>query len=128
MALGRTHVLGASGSASPLGFGAQASGYARTMLVLTDQAVEAIRGIVEDSELGPNGGLRISGANEGNGEAALEFELAPEALEGDEVVRERGAIVFLDETAAAVLAGRTRALHPQGANLHVSIDEPGEEA
>ena len=64
------------------------------MLDLTEQAVEAIRNIVEEGEVGPNGGLRISGSNEGNGDTALEFELAPEPAAGDAVVREGGASVF----------------------------------
>jgi iron-sulfur cluster assembly protein len=94
------------------------------MLVLTDQAIEAIRGIVDDSELGPNGGLRITGTNEGNGDAALEFELADEAQAGDEVVREGGAVVFLDEAAAALLAGKTLDVHSHGDHFHFSVDEP----
>jgi iron-sulfur cluster assembly protein len=98
------------------------------MLVLTEQAVEAIRGIVEDSDLGPDGGLRISGANDGNGEAALEFELAPEAQAGDEVVREGGAVVFLDETAAMMLAGKTLDVHAHGDHFHFSLDEPENES
>ena len=98
------------------------------MLDMTEQAVEAIRGIVQDSELGPNGGLRISGANGANGDAALEFELASEAQEGDHVVRDGGAVVFLDETAAAVLAGKTLDVHAHGDHFHFSIDEPEEAA
>ena len=98
------------------------------MLVLTDQAVEAIRRAVEDSELGRDGGLRISGASGGNGEAALEFELATEAQAGDRVVRDDGAVVFLDETAAAVLAGKTLDVHAHGDHFHFSIDDPDEQA
>lgn len=98
------------------------------MLVLTAQAVEAIRGIVEDSALGPDGGLRISGANGGNGEAALEFELATQAIAGDEVVRDGGAVVFLDETAAAVLDGKTLDVHAHGDHFHFSIEDPDEAA
>jgi iron-sulfur cluster assembly protein len=95
------------------------------MLEMTDQAVDVIRGIVADSEVGPNGGLRITGSNEGNGEAALEFELAPEPLDGDEVVRAGGAVVFMDETAAAVLADKTLDVHSHGDHFHFSIDEQG---
>ena len=98
------------------------------MLAMTEHAVEAIRGIVEDSELGPDGGLRISGSNGGNGEAALEFELATEARAGDEVVREGGAVVFLDGTAAAVLAGKTLDVHAHGDHFHFSIDDPADES
>jgi iron-sulfur cluster assembly protein len=93
------------------------------MLAMTEQAVDAIRGIVEDSELGPNGGLRISGTNGGNGDTALEFELADEARDGDEVVREGGAVVFLDETAVAVLADKTLDVHAHGDHFHFSLEE-----
>lgn len=93
------------------------------MLMLTDQAIEAIRGIVEDSELGPDAGLRISGTNDGNGEAALEFELAEAAQEGDEVVRDRGAVLFLDETATEALADMTLDVHAHGDHFHFSLDE-----
>jgi iron-sulfur cluster assembly protein len=94
------------------------------MLVMTEQAVEVIRGIVEDAAVGPEGGLRISGTGEGNGESALEFELADAARDGDEVVREGGAVVFLDETAAAALDGKTLDVHAHGDHFHFSVGEP----
>src|SRR4030088_3533271 len=94
------------------------------MLDLTEQAVEAIRNIVEESEVGPNGGLRISGSNEGNGDAALEFELAPEPAERDAVVTKGGAVVFLDPAAADVVAGLTLDVHAHGDHFHFSLDEP----
>jgi Fe-S cluster assembly iron-binding protein IscA len=92
------------------------------MLALTEQAVEVIRDIVEDAQVGPNGGLRISGATEGNGDTALDFEIAEEAELGDEVVRERGAVVFLDEIAAAVLADKTLDVHAHGDHFHFSLE------
>jgi Fe-S cluster assembly iron-binding protein IscA len=93
------------------------------MLAMTEQAIAAIRGIVEESELGPAAGLRISGANEGNGDTALDFEVAEAALTGDEVVSEGGATVFLDETAAAVLADKTLDVHAHGDHFHFSLEE-----
>jgi Fe-S cluster assembly iron-binding protein IscA len=94
------------------------------MLVLSDQAVQVIRDIVEEGEVGPNGGLRISGAGS-NGETALDFELAAEPVEGDEVVRRDGAVVFLDETANAVLSDKTLDVHAHGDHFHFSLDEQG---
>jgi iron-sulfur cluster assembly protein len=93
------------------------------MVAMTEQAVEVIRSIVEEAEVGPNGGLRISGSNEGNGDTALEFELAAEPAEGDRVVREAGAVVFLDEAAAAVLADKTLDVHAHGDHFHFALDE-----
>jgi Fe-S cluster assembly iron-binding protein IscA len=97
------------------------------MLALTEQAVEAIRNIVEESEVGPNGGLRISGSNDGNGDAALEFELAPEPVEGDAVVREGGAVIFLDQTAADVVSGKRLDVHAHGDHFHFTLDEPDDD-
>jgi iron-sulfur cluster assembly protein len=97
------------------------------MLLLSDQAIQVIRDIVEDGEVGPNGGLRISGTGE-NGETALDFELAPEPVAGDEVVRSGGAVVFLDETAALVLADKTLDVHAHGDHFHFSLDEQDAEA
>jgi Fe-S cluster assembly iron-binding protein IscA len=94
------------------------------MLVLSDQAVQVIRDIVGEGEVGPNGGLRISGAGS-NGETALDFELASEPVEGDEVVRRDGAVVFLDETANAVLSDKTLDVHAHGDHFHFSLDEQG---
>jgi Fe-S cluster assembly iron-binding protein IscA len=93
------------------------------MLVLTQQAVDAIRGIVEDSELGDGAGLRISGTGSANGETALEFDVAETALEGDEVVRESGAVVYLDETASALLSDMTLDVHAHGDHFHFSLEE-----
>jgi|GEM_PF-3231132 len=92
------------------------------MLALSAQAVDVIRGLVEDADLGPDGGLRVSGVS-GNGETALDFELAAEPADGDEVLRVDGAVVFMDETAAAVLAGKTLDVHAHGDHFHFSLDE-----
>lgn len=94
------------------------------MLVLTDQAKDVIKGIVE--EAGPDGGLRIAAAGGGNGDTALEFGLAPAPSDGDEVVDEDGAKVFLDEAAAAVLADKTLDIEERGDHFHFSLGEQSE--
>jgi Fe-S cluster assembly iron-binding protein IscA len=93
------------------------------VLILTEDAVEAIKGIMEDGEAGPNGGLRISGSGSGNGDTELEFELAPEAREGDKVLRESGAVVFLDEAAAVALDEMKLDVHAHGDHFHFSLEE-----
>jgi iron-sulfur cluster assembly protein len=98
------------------------------VLVLTEGAVAAIRGIMEDGDAGPNGGLRISGSGSGNGDTELEFELASEARDGDQVVREGGAVVFLDEAAAAALDDMTLDVHAHGDHFHFSLEEQEAEA
>ena len=92
------------------------------MLVLTEQAQQVIRDIVADGDVGPDGGLRISGTGS-NGETALDFELAGGPIDGDEIVSEGGATVFLDETAAAVLDDKTLDVEAHGDHFHFSLDE-----
>jgi Fe-S cluster assembly iron-binding protein IscA len=92
------------------------------MLKITEQAAETIRGIMKDGEAGPEGGLRISGTSS-NGETALDFEVVEAAVDGDEVVRDGGAVLFLDETASAVLADKTLDVHAHGDHFHFSIDD-----
>jgi Fe-S cluster assembly iron-binding protein IscA len=96
------------------------------MLALTDQARDVIKGIVEEGELGPQGGLRITAANESNGDTALEFELAEAPAEGDEVLEEDGAAVFLDPVAAEVLADKTLDVEEHGDHFHFSLGEQAE--
>ena len=93
------------------------------MLVMTEETGEAIRKIVEESKVGSNGGLRIVGSTDGDGDTAFEFEAAPEPAEGDEVVREGAAAVFLDQTAAELLADKTLDAHSHGNHFHFSLDE-----
>jgi iron-sulfur cluster assembly protein len=69
------------------------------MLTVTENAAEVIRGLVESEDAG----LRIStepGENDGVG---IRLEVAEAALEGDAVVVEHGAHVFLDAGAALIL-------------------------
>jgi Fe-S cluster assembly iron-binding protein IscA len=90
---------------------------------MSEQAVQTIRGIMQDSDVGPGGGLRISGSTERNGETALEFELAEGPAAGDETVESGGVTVFLDETAAAVLSDKQLDVHAHGDHFHFSIEE-----
>jgi Fe-S cluster assembly iron-binding protein IscA len=79
--------------------------------------------MIGDGDAGPNGGLRISAVNAEDGEVELEFDLAPEPALGDEVVREGGAVVFLDQTAADVLAEKTLDVHAHGDHVHFTLDD-----
>jgi iron-sulfur cluster assembly protein len=93
------------------------------MLALTDHAREVIKNIVEEGELGPEGGLRITAASEENGETALEFELVETPAVGDEVISKAGASVFLDEIAAVVLSDKTLDVEEHGDHFHFSLGE-----
>jgi Fe-S cluster assembly iron-binding protein IscA len=92
------------------------------MLALSAEAAEVIRDIIEDGGVGSDGGLRISGVAD-NGETALDFELATGPVNGDEVVRLEGAVLFLDETAAAVLDDKRLDVHAHGDHFHFSVEE-----
>ena len=95
------------------------------VFVLTEQAAEAIKGMLEEAEAGPAAGMRISGTDDGEG---IEFEFAvvdgPE--EGDEIVTHGGASVFLDPLAAEALADRTLDVEAHGDHFHFSIDPQAE--
>ena len=88
------------------------------MLVITDEARDAIRNIIEESDIGPAGGLRIFGTDD-----EFEFELAAEPGDGDGVIREGGVVVFLDPTAAELLADKILDAHAHGDHVHFSLDD-----
>ena len=82
------------------------------MLAISPSASEAIKGLVAASDLPPDGGVRISSHTEGPG--TFELSLAPEAGEADAVVKEQGAIVFLDDEIAPLLDDKTLDAQTQG--------------
>ncbi|HZD87117.1 MAG TPA: hypothetical protein VE088_03830 [Gaiellaceae bacterium] len=98
------------------------------MLTMTDRAATVIEDILHESQAGPEGGVRISGSAEPTGEAALEFALAEAPIEGDEVVRERGAVLYLDEVAAAVLVDKQLDVEAHGDHFHFSLEEQEDDA
>lgn len=98
------------------------------MLTMTDRAAEVIEDILHESQAGPDGGVRISGTAEPSGEASLEFTLTEEPVEGDEVVRERGAVLYLDEVARTVLEDKTLDVEAHGDHFHFSLEEQNGDA
>jgi iron-sulfur cluster assembly protein len=93
------------------------------VLTLSEQAAEAICGMIEDADVGASGGLRISGSYDEDGESALDFDLADGPTDGDETVQSHGATVFLDTTAAELMADKQLEVHAHGDHVHFSIDE-----
>lgn len=73
------------------------------MLHLTDTAIKLIQDLVLEADL-PDGGLRIGQPVERLG---LRMELVPAPREADDVLRTRGASVFLDQAAAVRLDHQT---------------------
>ncbi|WP_299959202.1 iron-sulfur cluster assembly accessory protein [uncultured Modestobacter sp.] len=74
------------------------------MLTLTPQATTAIRGILDQTELPDQGGLRI--ADDPSGQS-LALGLAAVPAEDDQVVDQDGVRVFLDPKAATLLNDKT---------------------
>jgi iron-sulfur cluster assembly protein len=77
------------------------------LLTLTDNAVEAVKGIVSSADEVPEtGGLRLVAEQEGM-QANLHLSVVPLPAEDDEVIEEQGARVFLEPTAASLLDDKT---------------------
>ena len=92
------------------------------MLVVTEQAADAIKGILQENDAGADAGLRITGDAEGD-ETALEFAVAERPEDGDIVVTQSGASVFLDSVAAEVLSDRVLDVEEHGDHFHFSLDD-----
>jgi iron-sulfur cluster assembly protein len=71
------------------------------MLAISENAAEAIRGLVAAPEVPDSAGLRITAPP--TGETSFELSVAATPAEDDEVVEEQGAQVFLEPGAAALL-------------------------
>ncbi|NUR83549.1 MAG: hypothetical protein HOY71_05615 [Nonomuraea sp.] len=76
------------------------------MLTMTDNAVEAINDLTE----GEDAGLRIASKPEERGAVILSLTNTPE--EGDQVIEQGGARVFLEPDAAELLGDRTLDAEP----------------
>lgn len=73
------------------------------MLALTDSAVVAVKNIVSSLDEGPETcGLRVTAAREGM-DSRFQLSIVALPAEGDEVIEEDGARIFLETEAAALL-------------------------
>ena len=73
------------------------------MLALTDRAVEAVRDVVASSgETSDTSGLRLTAEGAGT-QAGFKLRVVPLPAEGDEVIDEHGARVFVEAEAATLL-------------------------
>ncbi|MEU8184811.1 adhesin [Micromonospora sp. NPDC049044] len=83
------------------------------MLTMTDNAVLVIRDLANQQDVGQDGGVRIAADTEAG---SLTVELVPEPVQGDRVVDNQGARIFLDEDAAELLGD---------ASVDATVDEEG---
>jgi len=90
------------------------------MLQVTDTAAEAVKAILAESELPSGGGLRIA-VNESDEAVDLSLDEAP--AEGDTVVGDGDAKIFLDESSAAVLADKVLDAHGHDDHFHFELLE-----
>jgi iron-sulfur cluster assembly protein len=96
------------------GFPVSSIGHTGFMLTITETAAEAIRAIVEESQLPDEAGLRFALDSVGTDEVRLEVAVAPEPVEGDAEVESAGAHVYLDPQAAVVLDDKVLDAQPTG--------------
>ncbi|ONI76429.1 hypothetical protein ALI144C_36010 [Actinosynnema sp. ALI-1.44] len=73
------------------------------MLVLTPIAVEVVSAITSTSRCPDAAGVRIAAAQASPAGVNLTAELVVGPLDGDQILAQRGARVYLDETAASFL-------------------------
>jgi iron-sulfur cluster assembly protein len=97
------------------------------MLTITTNAAEAIRAIVENTDVPEEGGIRISIARQNGSQASLELAISPAPMEGDEVLQAGGAHVFLDELAAVALDDKSLDAEMEGGEISFGIVERDEE-
>jgi iron-sulfur cluster assembly protein len=77
------------------------------MLAVTDAAAEAITALTAQGGLEDQGGLRFAMRTEANSQTALALTVAPEPVDGDQVVTaQTGAQVFLEQQAADFLSDK----------------------
>lgn len=97
------------------------------MLTITSNAAEAIRAIVQSTDVPDEGGIRISIARQNGSQASLELALSPAPMEGDDVLELNGAHVFLDEMASVALDDKALDADVQGGEISFGIVEQDEE-
>ncbi len=73
------------------------------MLTVTAEAADAVKKLVEGSDVPETGGLRIFATPVNESEATLELTLAAEPQAADQVVETDGSQVFVEPSAAQFL-------------------------
>jgi iron-sulfur cluster assembly protein len=97
------------------------------MLTITSNAAEAIRAIVQSTDVPDDGGIRISIARQNGSQASLELAISPAPMEGDDVLELNGAHVFLDEMASVALDDKALDAEMEGGEISFGIVERDED-
>ncbi|MGH2744876.1 MAG: hypothetical protein ACRDN8_20805 [Thermoleophilaceae bacterium] len=93
------------------------------MLTITSNAADAIREIIQSTDVPDEGGIRISVARQNGAQASLELALSPAPMEGDEVLDAGGVHVFLDELAVVALDDKSLDAQIEGGEISFGILE-----
>jgi Fe-S cluster assembly iron-binding protein IscA len=88
------------------------------MLTLTDDATNAIQGLVGDR---PGAGLRIYSQNSDSDQLLFGLSISDGPEPTDEVVEQSGCHVFLDEQVAPLVDGRTLDARPEGQQVQFAF-------
>lgn len=83
------------------------------MLTMTENAVMVIRDLALQQDVAEGGGLRIAADTDAG---SLSIELVPQPTQGDQVVDNQGARIFLDADAAELL---------NDTSVDASVDDEG---
>jgi iron-sulfur cluster assembly protein len=97
------------------------------MLTITSNAAEAIRAIVQSTDVPDDGGIRISIARQNGSQASLELALSPAPMDGDNVLEVNGAHVFLDEMASMALDDKSLDAEMEDGEISFGIVEGDED-
>jgi iron-sulfur cluster assembly protein len=97
------------------------------MFTITTNAAEAIRTLLESTDLPDEGGIRIAIAQQNGAQASLELAISPAPMEGDEVLEEQGVHVFLDQLAVVALEDKSLDAEIEGDEISFGIVEQDEE-
>jgi len=91
------------------------------MLAISENAAEAIRGLVAAPEVHDSAGLRITAPL--TERSSFELSVAATPAEDDEVVAEQGAQVFLEPSAAALLEDKRLDVEVEAGRVTFAIAE-----
>ncbi|MFE9958042.1 HesB/IscA family protein [Micromonospora sp. NPDC005299] len=83
------------------------------MLTMTDNAVLVIRDLANQQDVAEEGGLRIAADTDAG---SLSIELVEQPAQGDQVIDDQGARIFLDADAAELL---------NGTSVDATVDDEG---
>jgi Fe-S cluster assembly iron-binding protein IscA len=93
------------------------------VLAITENAAEAIRGIVTAPEIPEGAGLRIATSSAAGAPDSLEVSVAEVPAETDQVVDESGARVFVEERAIALLDDKLLDAQIDGTRVGFTISD-----